>query len=66
MQRNDSIYIGKNAIWFLCEIGFEYGFTGILSNRYFGNDEKMCDYAWETLGFGMVCDVVSVVGNLDY
>lgn len=63
---NDSIYIGKNAIWFWCEIGFEYGFTGILSNRYFGNDEKMWDYAWETLGFGMVCDVVSVVGNLDY
>lgn len=37
---NDSIYIGKNAIWFWCEIGFEYGFTRILSNGYFGNDEK--------------------------
>ena len=41
IPRDSSIYIGKNTIWFWCEIGFEYGFIGILSNECFWNGEKL-------------------------
>ena len=39
--RDDNIYIGKNVISVMGKIGFEYGFIGILSNRYFVNGKKM-------------------------
>ena len=65
IPRDNSIYIGKNAIGEMGKTSFEQRFAGILSNACFGNSEKLLIILGKDWDFCVESDVVSVMGKLD-
>ena len=48
----------------MSKIEFEQGFIWILSNECFGNSEKLLVMLGKHWDFGVVSDVLGIVGNL--